>query len=263
MCGAEKKERAAMAIPTYVAHLSGDADREANIRKIASDNPILDVTIIPGVLGADLPRVICAAIADDQGWADQRGEIGCFLSHIKCWEKVAQSSADYCLILEDDVTCEKVERFNALSIPAGVDILFVNDRMASMASASDSDAIPSCVSVLDGLDRFTRSGRLIQRDIGADGYALSPRGAEILLRAVAADLCFGHVDWRLLRYCVTEHEVIRRFGLESELTHVLRRHHNPKRPPAWGVLSGRCLSAPLIRHENVFASTRARVSEGR
>ncbi|WP_162480271.1 glycosyltransferase family 25 protein, partial [Holospora elegans] len=32
------------------------------------------------------------------------GTIGCYLSHVKVWEKFYSSQKDYCLVLEDDVT---------------------------------------------------------------------------------------------------------------------------------------------------------------
>lgn len=33
-----------------------------------------------------------------------KAEIGCYLSHKKCWEKLINSSSDWILILEDDIT---------------------------------------------------------------------------------------------------------------------------------------------------------------
>jgi glycosyl transferase family 25 len=32
-----------------------------------------------------------------------RGEIGCYLSHRKCWQTLLESSSQYCIVLEDDV----------------------------------------------------------------------------------------------------------------------------------------------------------------
>lgn len=32
-----------------------------------------------------------------------RGEVGCFLSHIKCWQKLLASDEDWALIMEDDI----------------------------------------------------------------------------------------------------------------------------------------------------------------
>lgn len=31
------------------------------------------------------------------------GEIGCYLSHVKCWEKIIEDDLDYAIILEDDL----------------------------------------------------------------------------------------------------------------------------------------------------------------
>ncbi|WP_417441793.1 glycosyltransferase family 25 protein [Idiomarina sp.] len=35
------------------------------------------------------------------------GEIGCYLSHIKCWEKIIEDDLDYAVILEDDLLLDR------------------------------------------------------------------------------------------------------------------------------------------------------------
>ncbi len=62
------------------------------------------------------------------------GEIGCTLSHQKCYKKLVESSDDYVLILEDDIALdcfekeifERVERFISKSVEATIVLLSGN-----------------------------------------------------------------------------------------------------------------------------------------
>ena len=234
-------------IPTYVLHLDEFGGRARNVAKIIQENDVLDVSIIKGIRGSDLPITVRAALSDDDRWANHPGEIGCFLSHVKAWEQVARMSNAYCIILEDDALCDNIARFNQIKMPSGADLIFLNDRMSINLRPGDNAATPSCIHWSEALKNFSNDGKLIRRDIGADGYALSPTGASRLLSAIRSDLYFGHVDWRLLRYCVTEAEIVDLFG-DDELGYVIRHHHNPRRPPKWGILTAWCLDQPLVRH---------------
>jgi GR25 family glycosyltransferase involved in LPS biosynthesis len=44
------------------------------------------------------------------------GEVGCFLSHKRCWEIIAQGEAPYGLIAEDDLVLDDAVFLNALSL---------------------------------------------------------------------------------------------------------------------------------------------------
>jgi GR25 family glycosyltransferase involved in LPS biosynthesis len=246
-------------IPAYVVHLDRDTQRAENVHKFI-ENTDLDTAVVSGVYGAELPWVARALIACNEGWAARSGEIGCFLSHMKVWERIAKSSSVYSIILEDDAICVNINRFNDIEISPEIDMVFLNVRMAISPDLDDAFSIPKCTDVLDGLSNLTKDGKLVRRDIGAYGYALSPRGAQRLLSAVGADGCYGHVDWRLIRYCVKEEQIIDRFGNDDELTHVLLRHHNPRRAPAWNVLTACCLDRPLVVHNNTLDSSRVRES---
>ena len=53
------------------------------------------------------------------------GEIGCFLSHIKCWKKLVSSSENWALILEDDIQISSLSKKYLISgdwIPSDVKI---------------------------------------------------------------------------------------------------------------------------------------------
>ena len=54
-----------------------------------------------------------------------RGEIGCFLSHRRCWQRLVDSGEDFALIMEDDILLSHASSkfFNSISwLPAGIDV---------------------------------------------------------------------------------------------------------------------------------------------
>lgn len=63
---------------------------------------------VSAVYGKDLPDTDIAKVYDSQinlQKYDKKlslGEIGCYLSHIKCWQMILEQQLDYALILEDD-----------------------------------------------------------------------------------------------------------------------------------------------------------------
>ena len=69
---------------------------------------------------------------------------------------------------------------------------------------------------------------------GLYGYLLTPAGAHKLIDAIRQDLCFGHVDWRVLRYCVTP-GLVEKVIPATRVAEILRNHHHWQ-PPAWGIL---------------------------
>lgn len=62
----------------------------------------------------------------------RRGEIGCYLSHIKTWEAFLKSNNDYALILEDDAVFvdDFKSKFNdlLLEIDFPFDVIYLNDN---------------------------------------------------------------------------------------------------------------------------------------
>ncbi len=68
-----------------------------------------------------------------------------------------------------------------------------------------------------------------------DGYFFYGHTARKLRDAVERDLCDGHVEGRLLRCCASEDDMA---GLpaDSRIASVVRRHHEPARPPTAGII---------------------------
>lgn len=225
-----------LVVPTFVLNLDRDADRWAAISARLRGSAFLSVTRVAGVCGRDLPATARMALTRSHFWTSYCGEIGCFLGHARAWEAVAEQLAR-CLVLEDDAVPVGLERLVALAVPDDADLVFVNSRMAVGGVGP-----LCCLPIVEAVRMLNRT----DRGVGADGYLLTPQGARKLLAAVGRDLFFGHVDWRLLRYSLHEHD------FEGDLAgtrceEIVRHHHNAHLPPHWGVLRSYCLDQPLVR----------------
>jgi GR25 family glycosyltransferase involved in LPS biosynthesis len=234
-----------MAFPIYVINLDRDKDRFAKIAQQVADWPLFGLTRIPGVSGSELPRAARYLLAGQENWADRKGEVGCFLSHVKAWEAVASGVEPSAIIVEDDARFRNLSLLGEVVIPADADLIFLNDRMSPGDRYGTLEVAPIVVSVHAAINHLGGN-----RGVGGDGYLLTRGGAEKLIGAVSHDHCYGHVDWRLLRYSLQEADVEGVVHSE-ELRWIIRHHHNPLIPPAWGVIKAYCLSEPLIAHGGV------------
>jgi glycosyl transferase family 25 len=103
------------------------------------------------------------------------GEIGCFLSHRKCWEIAARGEADeYTTVLEDDILLGKdanVLLSNADWIPADADIVKLETNLhRTYIDRSRTEAAAG-----------RKVTRLRGRHTGTAGYAISSQAAAKLL----------------------------------------------------------------------------------
>lgn len=98
-----------MHLPTYVIHLKTATRRKAHMEQVLAEHAYLDVTYIDAINGYLLSDKRCAEAFDmtacyaHNGRALHRGEIGCTLSHRRCYHRLLTSTAPYVLILEDDI----------------------------------------------------------------------------------------------------------------------------------------------------------------
>ena len=99
-----------MRIPAYIINLPDAKERRLYMERIISPFDYLDVHFVDAVYGRNLGEDELREQFDVPssvllyGRALNRGEIGCTLSHFKCYRRLLESQSDYCLILEDDVT---------------------------------------------------------------------------------------------------------------------------------------------------------------
>ena len=99
-----------MKIPTYVINLKTSYARKEYMKRILFPYKDLDVTFVEAVDGRLLSEVQLQTIFDMQACVQRNGriinpgEIGCTLSHRKCYQRLLDSSYGYALILEDDIS---------------------------------------------------------------------------------------------------------------------------------------------------------------
>ena len=181
-----------------------------------------------------------------------RGALGCFLAHVGAWEKVADSDG-MALIVEDDVDPTDLDRLMLVDMPDDADIVWCNHRM-DPARTVERDGrklwqeIPKAVPV-----KVMLPPKVLKKGPpGGDGYLLSPAGARKLLAAIDRDGFSGHVDWRMLRYCLEARptqEMIRGSWMQDGPLDAAIDH-------AWEVVVGYCLDPSVIRHRGENVSSR-------
>lgn len=93
---------------TYIINLEKSVDRKKHILKELSLYPSLDVLLIKAVDGYTITDDELHSVIDTESSQSHfknnfnRAEVGCALSHMKCYETLLESSEKYALILEDD-----------------------------------------------------------------------------------------------------------------------------------------------------------------
>jgi GR25 family glycosyltransferase involved in LPS biosynthesis len=232
-------------LPIYVISLDEDTARRDHLLGRLQMAGETDVTVIRALLGRTLCDAAYSVLTQDIHRQLGKGTLGCFLSHVSAWERVAASENEAAIVLEDDVTFSSFEPLNFVNLPPGLDILFISDRM----SLREPDLFPLAVRPTIRLLEFLDSTHAM----GGDGYVLTRSGAHKLLRACEHDYFFGHVDGRLLRYITTEDD-LRALPPNSWIGEVIKTHHSQARPPGMGVLTGGCLSRPIVQQRSASSS---------
>jgi GR25 family glycosyltransferase involved in LPS biosynthesis len=110
-------------IKAYIIHLERAVDRRDQVLAIARAMPGA-VEIVPAVDGKALPQDVVAEIYQPRRvkphypFSLKLGEIGCFLSHRRCWQKIVDSGEDGALIVEDDVEVDTTMLARAVDLIA-------------------------------------------------------------------------------------------------------------------------------------------------
>ena len=174
-------------------NLDRNPEREAELRRqFAGSAPVLHRS--SGVEGRRLPA---AAVRRLGGDPQMRGTLGCFLSHAGAWEAMLQRGDERCLIVEDDVIplLDLPAGLDALGLPDGFDIVFVNDRIAPRLDPAATMGFSTRT-----LEVAMHAFPAEDNAPGGDGYVLSREGARKLLDWVGEDGFGEDVDWRLIAY---------------------------------------------------------------
>ncbi|MFV0582573.1 MAG: glycosyltransferase family 25 protein [Parabacteroides gordonii] len=94
---------------TYIINLEKSLDRKRYVENILSNYPFLDIEFIVAVDANKMSNEEQNKLFNVTGFSKKYskkvrpGEIGCTLSHQKCYRKLLNSNEDYVLILEDDI----------------------------------------------------------------------------------------------------------------------------------------------------------------
>ena len=107
-----------------------------------------------------------------------KAEIGCFLSHKKCWQALLDSDEDYVLIIEDDLIISDRAKYYFSSsdwIPQNVDIV----RLACFDLNKEHLIEKDRIKLQNGDELVVQ---LTPKPIGTQGYILSRKTAEFALK---------------------------------------------------------------------------------
>lgn len=223
-------------IPVFVINLARDIARRARIEAQLTVLPELEPIFVPAVDGAALPDQVCELLSDSTFWATYKGAIGCFLSHTRVWELLAEQTVPYAVVLEDDADITGLQALSSFNLPDDFDIIFINERMSPKVEGKIIVGMVEALPIVD----FANAG------FGTDGYILTPSGAKKLLCACVKDLYFGHIDGRLARYATSSEDLIK-LG-DAPVAQVIRNHHHQRHLPELGLLKGCVMAMPLVRH---------------
>lgn len=213
----------------YVINLDSDTVRMERVAKQLRDAPFIR---IPGVKGSYLPDLVLSGVTQKHGQL-QKGTVGCYLSHIVAWERIATSGRTG-LVLEDDawLLAGVPASLASIGLPADFDIVFANERMSP-----SRPAYPAGGPVTMRVATVVRTKPSHWNSPGTDGYFVSPKGARRLLALAHEDGITGDVDWRLLSYAFTERQrtsVRARGGFVSKaMTFHEQFHARPRRIKAY------------------------------
>jgi GR25 family glycosyltransferase involved in LPS biosynthesis len=232
-------------ITVLIMNLERDTERLTHIMRQFQELSGFEVQIVKGIAGETLPDSVYLALTDGEQGPARKGTLGCFLSHVRAWETVAKMQGNFAVVLEDDVNIIDLDAIRGLRIPADAEFIFINERMSARWHNADFTVVgmPDVLLCLDAS----------RRNLGGDGYVLTPSGARKLLAACQTDLYSGHVDGRLLRY-VTSAGDVENLPPESWTKKVISHHHNKRRMPELGLLRGYSVSKPLVQQRGIASS---------
>lgn len=162
---------------TFIVNLAKDTERKEYITKILHPFPFLDTQFVEAVYGKmlsqeELDSCFDTAMAYKRyGREILPGEIGCTLSHFKCYRELLKSGEPYALLLEDDITImrdfSQIDAIAASLPPDKPWVLFLSADYwyTGMRKFDDSTSIAN---VYDA--------------VGTYAYIINRKGAELILQ---------------------------------------------------------------------------------
>jgi glycosyl transferase family 25 len=92
---------------SLIIHMPGSTNRAANVEHLLFSLP--EAQVVEAVNGRDVVARNAMSVRPGDLHAPSYpfrlgpGEVGCFLSHRRCWQRIVDSDWDYALIVEDDL----------------------------------------------------------------------------------------------------------------------------------------------------------------
>lgn len=189
-------------IPTTIINLLGDG-RKYELARSLYQKMNVEITRLNAVRGSELSHYVLKSVVGASGLILGRGAVGCALSHIAAWERIAAGVASHGLIIEDDGLPYSWQNIEDLVDSAGdFDVLYVNERMSSIPCKKIETGYTPIWETLE-------SRPTSMRGWGGDGYILSKRGSEKLLALISKDKIVGHIDGQIGSYGVSPSWVAR------------------------------------------------------
>lgn len=162
---------------TYIVNLPKDKDRKEYVAGVLAKYSWMDKTFIEAVYGKELSKEKTDSLFEldlaykRYGRNLNPGEIGCTLSHHKCYKMFLESDAEWLLILEDDITIlgdlDQIESVLATIDPNKPRVVFLSGDywFTSMKKVSDKCSIAN---VYDA--------------VGTYAYIINRKAAELILK---------------------------------------------------------------------------------
>lgn len=105
---------------SLIIHMSGSSKRAANVEHLLYSLPNAEVTEAVNGREAVAHNIFPLRKGDlhapSYPFPLSPGEVGCFLSHRACWQRIVDKGWDYALIVEDDLALQQAEWQATLSL---------------------------------------------------------------------------------------------------------------------------------------------------
>lgn len=231
--------------PIYCITLERDHLRMQGTRPFLSHGgPLIEVT---GVLGSSMPETVARKLVRGNLQHITPAELGCSLSHLATWERVANDCApdEYALVVEDDSRfiygpgrglTEVIELARSRNAP----LVFVNQRACWEVFEALGGEELNIFPVQDRIGNIGPEVAPQNPGWGADGYIVSGAMAAHLARNWLDVGILGAVDWQLQIMC---HESLKPWHDHR----IMRNIYNVlKEQGTWPRLDGYVCNMPII-----------------
>ncbi|NSX54783.1 glycosyltransferase family 25 protein [Parasulfitobacter algicola] len=241
-------------IKTYCISLEQDSLRMSATRHFLSyGQPFYR---LHAVYGSALPQTLKKTVVHGNQSLVSDGEIGCALSHLAAWEKVASECAEdeYALITEDDARFIYGPGFGINEIVAAAKarsagFVFVNMRACFDAWSHAKDKPIDVFRVSEPMDDSILDVGPKNPGWGTDGYILNGETAQFLMTSFWKIGVVGAIDWHIYSMCFDTVPKWLNRKMTRNLYNVLSEHDG------WPKLDGYVTNRPIITCRDFGFST--------